>query len=88
MRSCRSLLRLLLVATHDWHETDFRDAPHERWSQQNEKAFELSVASWFFFEVLLILEHIRAGFFEAVHLAPPANTWSRVRHSSEDQPPT
>ena len=30
-----------LVATRDCHETDFLDALHERWSQQNDTAFEL-----------------------------------------------
>ena len=91
MRSCRSLFRLLLVATRDCHETDFLDALQERWSQQNDAAYKLVYfdlgRKLDFFEVLLILEHIRAGFFAAVHLAPPANIWYRVRHSSADQPP-
>ena len=78
------------VATHDSHETDFQGALHDRWSQQDETAFELVYfdlgRKLDFIEVLLLLGHIRAGFFAAVHLAPPANTWSRVRHSSADQP--
>ena len=41
VKSCKSLLRFLLVATHDCHETDFQGALHDRWSQQNETACEL-----------------------------------------------
>ena len=33
-----------------------------------------------FFEILILLGHVKAGFFTAVHLAPPASTWSRIRH--------
>ena len=79
------------MATGLTHEADFRGALHERWSQQNESDYELVYYDLSrkldFFEVLLLLEHVRTGFFEAVHLVPPAHTWSRVRHSSSDQPP-
>ena len=79
------------MATGLSHEADFRGALHERWSQQNDSDYELVYYDLSrkldFFEVLLLLEHVRTGFFEAVHLVPPAHTWSRVRHSSPDQPP-
>ena len=29
-----------------------------------------------------LLDRLRSGYFSAVHLVPPAATWSRVRHSS------
>ena len=71
---------------------------------RNETAYELVYfdlgRKLDFFELLLLLEHVRTGFFAAVHLATPSlpsplspplslhsNTWSRVRHSSADQPP-
>ena len=33
---------------------------------------------------LLDLDRVRAGFFNAVHLAPPAATWSRLRNASTE----
>ena len=91
VKSGNTLRRFLLVATGLTHEADFRGALHEKWSQQNDVDYELVYYDLSrklnFFEVLLLLEHVRAGFFEAVHLVPPAHTWSRVRHSSPDQPP-
>ena len=68
VRSCRSPSQLLLVAAHDCHVTDFLDALQEWWSQQNETAYELVCfdlgRKLDFFEVLLVLEHIRDGFFK------------------------
>ena len=67
VKSCKSLLRFLLVATHDCHETDFQGALHERWSKQHETAYELVYFDLSrkldFFEVLLLLEHVRTVFF-------------------------
>ena len=90
VKSCKSLLRFLLVATHVSHETDFQGALHDKRSQQNETTYELM-----YFDHGRKMDFLRSYFslstfelfFEAVHLAPPANTGSRVRHSSADQPP-
>ena len=46
------------------------------------------VAVFFFLLVLDLLDRVRSGFFEAVHLAPPACTWSRPRNvATEGQAP-
>ena len=45
------------------------------------------VASGILFEILFLLGHVEAGFFTAVNLAPPASTWSRIRHSSSSGQP-
>ena len=81
VKSCMTLLQFLLVATHGSHETDFQGALHDRRSQQNETAYELVYfdlgRKLDFFEVLLLLEHVRTVFFATVLVAPPANTWSK-----------
>ena len=55
------------MATCLSHEADFRGALHERWSQQNDSSYELVYYDLSrkldFFEVLLLLEHVRTGFF-------------------------
>ena len=89
VKSCQTLLRFLLVAAHVCHETDFQGALHDRWSQQNETAYELV-----YFDLGRKLHCLRSyfslstfelDFFAAWQLAPPANTWSTVCHRSADQ---
>ena len=74
-------------ATHDCHETDFLDALHERWSQQNETAYELVYfdlgRKLDFFEVLLTFEHFRAGFFGAVPDCPESATAAQTSPHSD-----
>ena len=55
------------MATGLSHEADFRGALHERWSQQNDSSYELVYydlnRKLDFFEVLLLLEHVRNWIF-------------------------
>ena len=37
-----------------------------------------------FLLVLDLLDRVRSGFFEAVYLAPPASTWSRLRNAATE----
>ena len=86
--------RVLLVTAHDCHEslTDFLGAHRDALQQHGNISLELAYFDLSrkrdFFEILILLGHVKAGFFTAVHLAPPASTWSRIRHSSTSgQPP-
>ena len=66
--------------------------------QRTSLCTSISVASWIFSRSYFSLSTFELDFFAAVHLATPTptpyspspsslpNTWSRVRHSSEDQP--
>ena len=41
-----------------------------------------------FLAVLDLLDHVRHGYFDMVHIVPSASTWSRSRHSEHSgQPP-
>ena len=41
-----------------------------------------------FLAVLDLLDHVRQGYFDMVHIVPSASTWSRARHSGHSgQPP-
>ena len=84
--------RILLVISHDCHERDFLEELRDGTERKPKSVFELV----FFdlehatdvFVVFSLLDRLRSGDFSAVHLVPPAVTWSRVRHSSvPGQPP-
>ena len=48
----------------------------------------LGLTSDLFFAVLDLLAYVREGLFDFIHMIPPANTWSRSRHSGlPGQPP-
>ena len=84
--------RVLLVTAHDCHETDFLGAHRDASQQHGNISLELAYFDLSrkrdFFEILILLGDVKAGFFTAVHLVPPASTWSRIRHSSTSgQPP-
>ena len=88
--SCET--RVLLVTAHVCHETDFLAAHRDALQQHGNSSLELAYFDLSrkrdFFEILILLSHVKSGFFTAVHLAPPASTWSRIRHSSSSgQPP-
>lgn len=80
-----SVRRLLLVASNSSHESDFLAALRKATSQHPQLHFELTYldlsTTLDFFAVLSMLDRVRSGFFAAVHLAPHASTWSRVRHA-------
>ena len=85
------LTRVLLVTAHDCYETDFLGGHRDALQQHGNISLELAYFDLSrklgFFEILILLGHVKAGFFTAVHLAPPASTWSRIRHScSSGQP--
>ena len=85
--------RLLLVATDDSIECDFLAASREAISEMNSSSvFELVYYSLVhvadFLLLLNLLDRVKSGLFEAVYLAPPATTWSRLLNAStKGQPP-
>ena len=84
--------RILLVTSHCCHERDFLEALRDGKEQKPSFVFELAFFDLphaaNFFAVLTLLDRLRSGCFSAVHLVPPAASWSRVRHSSvRSQPP-
>ena len=71
-----SVHRLLLAAADDSFGSDLLAALREVIAEQSSSSvFELDD-----FSLLLdLLDRVKSGLFEAVYLAPPAATWSRVR---------
>ena len=93
VKPCRSARRILLVAAANCHESDLFGALR---SSKEVQSSALPVELVFFpchtmpssWLCLIYLTASVRGFFEAVYLAPPAATWSRLRSSStEGQPP-
>ena len=84
MNDDNSAYRILLAASHDCHERDLLDMLRNGSGQSNSCIFELVYFdlrhSTDFFVVFSLLDRLRSGYFSAVHLVPPAATWSRVRH--------
>ena len=85
--------RVLLLTSESALEAEVRDA---LWIRQQEKEpgifFELTYVDPALFSdflgVLDLLDHVRSGYFDMVHIVPSAATWSRSRHSQHSgQPP-
>ena len=84
---------MLLLTSESALEAEVRDA---LWIRQQEKEpglfFELTYVDPALFSdflgVLDLLDHVRSGYFDMVHIVPSAATWSRSRHSQHSgQPP-
>ena len=77
---------MLLLTPESALEAEVRDA---LWIRQQEKEpgllFELTYVDPALFSdflgVLDLLDHVRSGYFDMVHIVPSAATWSRSRHS-------
>ena len=85
--------RVLLLTSETALEAEVRDALRIR-QQEREPGlfFELTyldpTSLTDFLEVLDLLDHVRQGYFDMVHIVPSASTWSRSRHSLHSgQPP-
>ena len=85
--------RVLLLTSESALEAEVRDA---LWIRQQEKKpglfFELTYVDPALFSdflgVLDLLDHVRSGYFDMIHIVPSAATWSRSRHSQHSgQPP-
>ena len=65
--SCKTHGRILFVAAHDCHETDFWEPTDDTWPQQEDSALELAYFDLSrkrkHFEILMFLQHVSAGFF-------------------------
>ena len=78
--------RVLLLTSESALEAEVRDA---LWIRQQEKEpglfFELTYVDPALFSdflgVLDLLDHVRSGYFDMIHIVPSAATWSRSRHS-------
>ena len=86
--------RVLLLTSESALEAEVRDA---LWIRQQEKEpglfFELTYVDPALFSdflgVLDLLDHVRSGYFDMIHIVPSAATWSRSRHSRHSgQPPS
>ena len=84
---------MLLLTSETALEAEVRDALRIR-QQEKEPGlfFELTFLDPFslsdFLAVLDLLDHVRHGYFDMVHIVPSASTWSRSRHSEHSgQPP-
>ena len=83
---------MLLLTSETALEAEVRDALRIR-QQDLEPGlfFELTYvdpALFFdFFGVLDLLDHVRSGYFDMVHIVPSAATWSRSRHSEHSGQP-
>ena len=85
--------RVLLLTSETTLEAEVRDALRIR-QQDGESAlfFELThldpTLLFDFLAVLDLLDHVRHGYFDMIHIVPSASTWSRSRHSEHSgQPP-
>ena len=85
--------RVLLLTSEIALEAEVRDALRIR-QQEREPGlfFELTYLDpallFDFLAVLDLLDHVRSGYFDMVHIVPSAATWSRSRHSQHSgQPP-
>ena len=84
---------MLLLTSEPALEAEVRDALRIR-QQEREPGlfFELTYVDpallFDFLAVLDLLDHVRSGYFDMVHIVPSAATWSRSRHSTHSgQPP-
>ena len=79
--------RVLLLTSESALEAEVRDALRIR-QQEREPGlfFELTYVDPALFSdflgVLDLLDHVRSGYFDMVHIVPSAATWSRSRHST------
>ena len=85
--------RVLLLTSETALEAEVRDALRIR-QQEREPGlfFELTYLDpallFDFWGVVDLLDHVRSGYFDMVHIVPSASTWSRSRHSQHSgQPP-
>ena len=85
--------RVLLLTSETALEAEVQDALRIR-QQEREPGlfFELTYVDpallFDFLGVLDLLDHVRSGYFDMVHIVPSAATWSRSRHSDHSgQPP-
>ena len=85
---------MLLLTSETALEAEVRDALRIR-QQEREPGlfFELTyldpISLSDFLAVLDLLDHVRHGYFDMVHIVPSASTWSRSRHSEHSgQPPS
>ena len=85
--------RVLLLTSETSLEAEVRDALRIR-QQEREPGlfFGLTYVDPAFLIVFLavldLLDHVRSGYFDMVHIVPSAATWSRSRHSGHSgQPP-
>ena len=84
---------MLLLTSETALEAEVQDALRIR-QQEREPGlfFELTYVDpallFDFLVVLDLLDHVRSGYFDMVHIVPSAATWSRSRHSQHSgQPP-
>ena len=84
---------MLLLTSETALEAEVQDALRIR-QQEREPGlfFELTYVDptllFDFLAVLDLLDHVRSGYFDMVHIVPSAATWSRSRHSGHSgQPP-
>ena len=87
MKLDTTVRRLLLVAVDDSTESDLLAAlKKSEVVQKLDGVFELSFfrlqRAADFLDILVLLNLLRDGFFEAVYLVPPAASWSRLRSST------
>ena len=84
--------RVLLLTSETALEAEVRDALRIR-QQEREPGlfFELTyldpISLSDFLAVLDLLDHVRHGYFDMIHIVPPASTWSRSRHSEHSGQP-
>ena len=77
--------RVLLLTSESALEAEVRDALRIR-QQEKEPGlfFELTYVDPALFSdflgVLDLLDHVRSGYFDMIHIVPSAATWSRSRH--------
>ena len=87
MKLDTTVRRLLLVAADDSVESDLLVAlKKSEVVQKFDGVFELAFFSQQsdadVLDILVLLNLLRGGFFEAVYLMPPAASWSRLRSST------
>ena len=85
--------RVLLLTSETALEAEVRDALRIR-QQEREPGFFFELTCLDpallldFLAVLDLLDHVRHGYFDKVHIVPSGSTWSRSRHSEHSgQPP-
>ena len=78
--------RVLLLTSETALEAEVRDALRIR-QQDGESALFFELTYWDplsltdFLAVLDLLDHVRQGYFDMIHIVPSGSTWSRSRHS-------
>ena len=84
--------RVLLLTSETALEAEVRDALRTRQQDGESFFFELTYLDpallFDFLAVLDLLDHVRHGYFDMIHIVPSASTWSRSRHCEHSgQPP-